>query len=413
MTRTYPLRGFLLFSNLSLHERWWSIGFLLSILGLAFSQALFTITLYGLSVAVFIEQLQPSRPKFSVKAIVLLICPWLFVLVIPIVQSIVRSDIGAVFSIHGMHLILLPILCLRLYILSKKAKECLVVSALLICCICAAVLLVKLVQEWSQIGQSIEEGKHLWVPNGQPKATAILFVIAGILGIHYTLDDQEKSYYRIASIVFLLCCVHAMTVRIAWGMLYIGVAFTLFRHFITRRQWTPLLIATLILLVAPFATYQSIPSVQKRIEYTLYDWSTLNKEGEVNTSDALRFISWDVGWKTIVKKPILGYGIESMDKALAEQYAANYPQVSKENMLRPHNQFLFFALEYGLLGAFLSLIALGCLLWFFGRSTGIILWILFFLYCFIDSPFNRQIIDAAFWYGLGFSIVFSKDSDAP
>lgn len=413
MTRAYPLRGFLLFSNLSLHERWWSIGFLLSILGLAFSQALFTITLYGLSVAVFIEQLQPSRPKFSVKAIVLLICPWLFVLVIPIVQSIVRSDIGAVFSIHGMHLILLPILCLRLYILSKKAKECLVVSALLICCICAAVLLVKLVQEWSQIGQSIEEGKHLWVPNGQPKATAILFVIAGILGIHYTLDDQEKSYYRIASIVFLLCCVHAMTVRIAWGMLYIGVAFTLFRHFITRRQWTPLLIATLILLVAPFATYQSIPSVQKRIEYTLYDWSTLNKEGEVNTSDALRFISWDVGWKTIVKRPILGYGIESMDKALAEQYAANYPQVSKENMLRPHNQFLFFALEYGLLGAFLSLIALGCLLWFFGRSTGIILWILFFLYCFIDSPFNRQIIDAAFWYGLGFSIVFSKDSDAP
>ncbi|HAB90091.1 MAG TPA: hypothetical protein DCF84_06100 [Bacteroidetes bacterium] len=413
MTRAYPLRGFLLFSNLSLHERWWSIGFLLSILGLAFSQALFTITLYGLSVAVFIEQLQPSRPKFSVKAIVLLICPWLFVLVIPIFQSIVSSDIGAVFSIHGMHLILLPILCLRLYILSKKAKECLVVSALLICCICAAILLVKLVQEWSQIGQYIEEGKHLWVPNGQPKATAILFVIAGILGIHYAIDNQEKSYIRIASIVFLLCCVHAMTVRIAWGMLYIGVAFTLFRHFITRRQWTPLLIATLILLVAPFATYQSIPSVQKRIDYTLYDWSTLNKEGEVNTSDALRFISWDVGWKTIVKKPILGYGIESMDKALAEQYAANYPQVSKENMLRPHNQFLFFALEYGLLGAFLSLIALGCLLWFFRRSTGIILWILFFLYCFIDSPFNRQIIDAAFWYGLGFSIVFSKDSDAP
>ena len=40
-------------------------------------------------------------------------------------------------------------------------------------------------------------------------------------------------------------------------------------------------------------------------------------------------------------------------------------------MLRPHNQFLFFALEYGLLGAFLSLIALGCLVWFFGRSTGL------------------------------------------
>lgn len=413
MTRANPFRGFLLFSTLSPREQWWSIGFLLSILGLAFSQALFTITLYSLSVAVLLEQLQSTRPKFSVRGIVLLICPWLFVLVIPIIQGMFNSDIGSIFSMHRMHLVLLPILCLRLHILSKEAKEHLVVATLLICGICAIVILTKLVQEWSHIGQSIEEGKHLWVPNGQPKATAILFVITGILGIHYTLSRHEKSYYQIAAIVFLLGCVHAMTVRIAWGMLYVGVAFTLCRHFITRQQWKPLLIGTLILLATPFAIYHSIPSVKKRIDYTLYDWSTLNKAGEVNTSDALRVVSWDVGWKTITKKPILGYGIQSMDKALAEQYAATYPQITKENMLRPHNQFLFFALEYGLLGAFLSLIALGCLVWFFGRSTGLIVWILFFLYCFIDSPFNRQIIDAAFWYGLGLSIVFSKDSDAP
>ena len=371
-----------MFSTLSSREQWWSIGFLLSILGLAFSQALFTITLYSLSVAVLLEQLQSTRPKFSVRGIVLLICPWLFVLVIPIIQGMINSDIGSIFSMHRMHLVLLPILCLRLHILSKETKEHLVVATLLICCICAIIILTKLVQEWSHIGQSIEEGKHLWVPNGQPKATAILFVITGILGIHYTLSRQEKSYYRIAAIVFLLCCVHAMTVRIAWGMLYGGVAFTLCRHFITRQQWKPLLIGTLILLATPFAIYHSIPSVKKRIDYTLYDWSTLNKAGEVNTSDALRVVSWDVGWKTIRKKPILGYGIQSMDKALAEQYAETYPQITKENMLRPHNQFLFFALEYGLLGAFLSLIALGCLVWFwtFYRSylMDIILFILFY-----------------------------------
>ena len=412
MTRAYPIRGFLLFSKLSPHEQLWSIGFLLSIIGLAFSQALFTITLYGLSISVFIQQLQPSRPKFPLKSIVLLICPWLFVLVIPIIQGIVSSDMGTVFSMHRMHLILLPILCLRLHTLSKEAKEFLLVSTLLISCVCAAILLGKLVQEWSHIGKSIEKGKHIWVPNGQPKATAILFVIAGILGIHYSLSRQERSYYQIAAIVFLLCCVHAMTVRIAWGMLYLGVAFTLFRHFTTRRQYKYLLVGILILLATPFAIYHSIPSVQKRINYTLYDWSTLNKAGEINTSDALRVVSWDVGWKTFIKRPILGYGSESMDKALNEQYTANYPQISRENMLRPHNQFLFFALEYGLLGAFLSLIALGCLVWFFWRSNGVILWILFFLYCFIDSPFNRQIVDAAFWYGLGLSMVFSKDSDA-
>ena len=412
MTRIHQLEGIFLIRSLSLREQWWSFGFLLSILGLAFSQALFTITLYGLSLAVFVEQLRPNRPKFSTKDIFLLICPWLFVLVIPIIQGIVGSDIGSIFSMHRVHLVLLPILCLRLFILSKEAKEYLVITTLLICCICAVLLLIKLLQGWSHIGQSIEKGKHLWVPNGQPKATAILFVIASILGIHYTLDRQKTSYFRIAAIVFLLCCVHAMTVRIAWVMMYIGVAFTLFRHFIARRQWKPLLISSLTLIAAPFLLYQSIPSVQKRVDYTLYDWSTLNKEGEVHTSDALRIVSWKVGWKTIMKKPVIGHGIESMDKELAEQYAANYPQITKENMLRPHNQFLIFALEYGLLGAFFSLIALGCLVLFFGRSNGVILWVVFFLYCFIDSPFNRQVIDAIFWYGLGLSLVFSKKNNA-
>ena len=110
MSRKHPLRGIFLIRSLSLREQWWSFGFLLSILGLAFSQALFTITLYGLSVAVFIEQLQPNRPKFSVRAIVLLICPWLFVLVIPIIQGFIFSDIGYIFSPHRMHLVLLPIL---------------------------------------------------------------------------------------------------------------------------------------------------------------------------------------------------------------------------------------------------------------------------------------------------------------
>ena len=98
-----------------------------------------------------------------------------------------------------------------------------------------------------------------------PQSNSNSFVITGILGIHYTLSKQEKSYYRIAAIVFLLGCVHAMTVRIAWGMLYGGVAFTLCRHFITRQQWKPLLIGTLILLATPFAIYYSIPSVKKEL----------------------------------------------------------------------------------------------------------------------------------------------------
>ena len=91
MTRADHLGGIFPFRSLSLREQCWSIGFILSFLGLAFSQALFTITLFGLSIAVVVEQLQKGAPVFSRKTIGLLICPWLFVLVIPVIQCIVSS----------------------------------------------------------------------------------------------------------------------------------------------------------------------------------------------------------------------------------------------------------------------------------------------------------------------------------
>ena len=412
MTRADHLGGIFPFRSLSLCEQWWSIGFILSFLGLAFSQALFTITLFGLSIAVVVEQLQKGAPVFSRKAIGLLICPWLFVLVIPVIQCIVSSTWQPLASTQRIHLVQLPLISLRLFFLTKKAKEILIDTALLICCVCAVILLIVLVNDWSTVGHSIEEGKHLWVPNGHPKTTAILFVTIGILGVNYTLGQQKRPHFRIVSTVFLLCCVHAMTVRIAWGMLYVGVAFALCRYFVKERQWKPLLIGTLALLTTPYLLYQSIPSVKKRIDYTLYDWSTFSQDGEANTSDALRIISWDVGWKTVMKQPLLGYGGKSMDEELAKQYALHYPAVKKENILKPHNQFLFFALEYGLPGAFFSLFAMGCLMWYFGRSTGIVLCLVFLLYCFIDSPMYRQMINATFWYGLGFSLMFVKETHA-
>ena len=63
MTRADHLGGIFPFRSLSLREQCWSIGFILSFLGLAFSQALFTITLFGLSIAVVVEQLQKGAPS--------------------------------------------------------------------------------------------------------------------------------------------------------------------------------------------------------------------------------------------------------------------------------------------------------------------------------------------------------------
>ena len=71
--------------------------------------------------------------------------------------------------------------------------------------------------------------------------------------------------------------------------LYGEVALNCVRHFVMRGQRKSLL-GTLALFATPFIIYQTIPSVKKRVNYTLYDWSTLNKDGEVNTSDALRIL---------------------------------------------------------------------------------------------------------------------------
>ncbi|UOB19432.1 O-antigen ligase family protein [Abyssalbus ytuae] len=74
------------------------------------------------------------------------------------------------------------------------------------------------------------------------------------------------------------------------------------------------------------------------------------KESTEETSEKLRFLSWDAGWKLMSQSPLLGYGIGDANKELIEKYKElNYTQNYKRRY-NAHNQFLQTWLQMGMPG---------------------------------------------------------------
>lgn len=395
--------------KLPLREAWWTTGFAVCIVGIVFSQAIFSLMLYGLGILASIEFFV-SKPKGIRKSSVLLLFfPWLFVLCIPLIQGIGGSALSTDISQYRPYVLLLPIIALRLNAMSLHAKKILIDLTLLLCCINGLIITGCLVLGWGDLSSKIEQGHHLWVPNGQPKATAILMATIAIISVNHLLQFTEKSFFRKVAIAMLVIMVHIMTVRIAWLMIYLGVGGSLCLHLVRQKKWKAIVAGTLLLTTLPIIVYHTVPSVATRVNYTFYDWSSWHQNDTPNTSDALRFASWDIGWIAMQTNPALGVGWLAMENVVNETYLKHYPQIPKENRIRPHNQFLYIGLELGILGCMCFVAAMLCLLGFFRQSPSVILWVLFFMYCFIDCPLNRQIILAIFWFGLVLGASNSKE----
>ena len=398
--------------NLSLRERWWTIGFGICMLGIVFSQAIFSIMLYGLSLMATFELLISKPPGIRKSSFLLLVFPWLFVLCIPLLQNIYLSTNSPDIRQYKLYMLLLPFLGLRLSIMSAQAKKMLVDLTLMLCCINGLIITGHLAVSWADWGHKIEQGHHLWVPNGQPKATAILMATVSIVSVNTLFRFPNKSFFRKVAITLLVIVIHFMTVRIAWIMVYLGVGGSLFLHLIHQKRWKTIAGGTLLLISLPIMMYYTIPSLASRVNYTIYDWASWKSNDTPNTSDALRFTSWDIGWKAMQTNPAIGVGTLAMEEVINEEYTKHYPEIAQENRIRPHNQFLYIGLELGIVGCICCIVAMLCLLIYFYHVPSIILWALFFLYCFIDCPLNRQVILAIFWFGLVLSASHSKESHA-
>jgi len=171
----------------------------------------------------------------------------------------------------------------------------------------------------------------------------------------YYLKYKWETYVLGALSLFLLIFIHILSVRSGLLVFYASMFLLTIRWIFLSKRYILGMLIILSLSIAPVIAFMTLPSLNKKIRYMLYDYDQY-RLGEVkNLSDAERFISMYVGWEIGSQSPLLGVGAGDLKETVAEIYQERYPDLDKPKM--PHNQFLSVYAGTGLIGLALFLIA--------------------------------------------------------
>jgi O-antigen ligase len=152
-------------------------------------------------------------------------------------------------------------------------------------------------------------------------------------------------FLRLIIVVMLFNIVFVMSGRTGYIVLLISIAIEAYR--LLKGRWRLLaLLSPIILMLVFFAISPTFLKGMMEIPKNSLGYL----ENKVQTSEGERLEMWSGSIHGILKKPILGYGIGSMP----DVYKDNGGMI-KAPVSQPHQQYLFWWVEFGFIGLMIML----------------------------------------------------------
>lgn len=164
----------------------------------------------------------------------------------------------------------------------------------------------------------------------------------------YKISFRLKLLYGFLTVLFIVY-LHVLAVKTGLLCLYVILfLFILIKGFASNKIIGLITIVLIPLLLT--AVYFLVPTFKAKVNY-IEDEIVQMRQGKLdyNFSDAGRIISYKVCAKAVANAPLAGVGAGDVINVMRDGYKINYPEVPTENMLIPHNQFLFSTLAVGLI----------------------------------------------------------------
>jgi len=167
----------------------------------------------------------------------------------------------------------------------------------------------------------------------------------------YFLIKKGEKYLIAFAGIFILAFIHLLSVRSGLLAFYATAFAMVASRMIIFRQYLTGAILLLFILLAPFLAYQSIPTVRNKVDYMVTDVSRFLQGKNVNRwSDGNRLLSLQIGIELGKEHLLTGIGAGDVEKDMAVYYEKYHPEISKENHLIPHSQFVYVFTACGLIG---------------------------------------------------------------
>lgn len=200
----------------------------------------------------------------------------------------------------------------------------------------------------------------------------LITVVLLFLTLIWIKHEELRTPFFTVNYVLLWIGLHLISARTGLLSYWLGTVWLILKHSeglkLSKIKWI-LAICGLFLLF--------IPTVKNRIINSYQDIQTTITGGDINhKSFGQRVEAWKATSRLIKDKPLTGVGSNAFSSKLMGEYEEMGSTLRPSNWIGPHNQWLQWAAEYGLIALFIGLLLLGMQMYYWQEQVIRILWVL-------------------------------------
>ncbi len=200
----------------------------------------------------------------------------------------------------------------------------------------------------------------------------LISVVLLFLTLIWIKHEELRTPFFTVNYVLLWIGLHLISARTGLLSYWLGTVWLILKHSeglkLSKIKWI-LAICGLFLLF--------IPTVKNRIINSYQDIQTTITGGDINhKSFGQRLEAWKATSRLIKEKPLTGVGSNAFSPKLMGEYEEMGSTLRPSNWIGPHNQWLQWAAEYGLIALFIGLLLLGMQMYYWQEQVIRILWVL-------------------------------------
>lgn len=213
--------------------------------------------------------------------------------------------------------------------------------------------------DYSDIVTSYDHGHTVQTPFSHVRYS-LMIAFSIICGFYlfvkrFHFKNEWERWLILGATLFLIFFQHLLAVRSGILALYLCGGWFVLHQLISKKNIKISLLLIVILLLAPVLAYFVLPSVQMKMNYMLTDWAELFQKGNASYSDGGRILSIQKGLEIFKEHPLTGCGIGDLQTEMKVKLKNS--GLNPNDVLLPHNQFIYVAAGTGIFGLLLFMVA--------------------------------------------------------
>jgi O-antigen ligase len=344
-------------------NRWFIIATSIALIGIFFSRAMISIGMIGIILIYFLNQ--GWKINFfdgSGNLVLLFLTPIFFLYLIGVLWTEDYSYWSERIQVK-IPLLLLPLGFFAVKnILQRTSIDIVIVLFITLCMATALGSFIYYLLHYAEITESYKHAKTIPTIIEHIRYS-LLLTIAFFASIQaYFQSSILKTKLQKNAVlgmgIFIFIFLHILSIRSGLLALYTtGFVWIFIKVFEKGNKKLLGLIPVLIAFL--FAMCWFMPSLHNKVDYMIRDINQFTTGRSVNNySDGNRLLSMKIGVQVGMESPWIGVGSGDVRQEMDDVYKNEYPEITSNNWLIPHNQFVYIFAALGFVGLFIFILCL-------------------------------------------------------